>query len=83
MMTEKPHVGLLEDRIRQLEHEIAESRKAIGDIQREQLFSEKVLDSLPGIFYLYDQEGQIIRWNKNHETLTGFSAEELIMLHAS
>ena len=76
-MTEKPRVDRLEERIRELEREIAASRKAIGDIQREQLFSEKVLDSLPGIFYLYNQEGQIIRWNKNHETLTGFSAEEL------
>ncbi len=65
------------DKIRQLEKEIAASRKAISDLQREKLFSEKVLDSLPGIFYLYNQDGQIIRWNKNHETLTGFSAEEL------
>ena len=67
----------LKERIRQLEQEIDESRRAIGDIQREQLFSEKVLDSLPGIFYLYNQDGDIIRWNKNHETLTGFTAEEL------
>ena len=71
------YIEKLESRIRQLENEVAESRKAIGDIQKEQLFSEKVLDSLPGIFYLYDQHGRIIRWNKNHETLTGFSAEEL------
>ena len=65
------------DKIRQLEKEITASRKAISDLQREKLFSEKVLDSLPGIFYLYNQDGQIIRWNKNHETLTGFTAEEL------
>ena len=65
------------DQIRRLEKEIAASRKAISDLRREKLFSEKVLDSLPGIFYLYNQDGQIIRWNKNHETLTGFSAEEL------
>ena len=71
------HLDELNERIRQLELEIAESRKAIGDIQREQLFSEKVLDSLPGIFYLYNQDGDIIRWNKNHETLTGYNAEEL------
>jgi PAS domain S-box-containing protein len=71
------HLDQLHERIRQLELEIAESRKAIGDIQREQLFSEKVLDSLPGIFYLYDEDGNLIRWNKEHETLTGYSAEEL------
>ena len=71
------HLDELNERIRQLELEIAESRKAIGDIQREQLFSEKVLDSLPGIFYLYDEDGNLIRWNKEHETLTGYNAEEL------
>jgi len=71
------HLDQLNERIRQLELEIAESRKAIGDIQREQLFSEKVLDSLPGIFYLYDEDGNLIRWNKEHETLTGYNAEEL------
>ncbi len=64
-------------RIRELEKEIAESRKAIDAVQREKLFSEKVLDSLPGIFYLYSEEGELIQWNKNHETLTGYSAEEL------
>ena len=76
-MPSKSTIEKLENRNRQLEREVAESRKAIGDIQKEQLFSEKVLDSLPGIFYLYDQHGKLIRWNKNHETLTGFSAEEL------
>jgi PAS domain S-box-containing protein len=64
-------------RIRELEKEIAESRKAIDAVKREKLFSEKVLDSLPGIFYLYSEEGDLIQWNKNHETLTGYSAEEL------
>jgi len=76
-MANTAHINQLKERTRQLELEIAESRKAIGDIQREQLFSEKVLDSLPGIFYLYDEDGNLIRWNKNHETLTGFEAEEL------
>ncbi len=77
IMANTTQIDQLKKRIQQLEIEIAESRRAIGDIQREQLFSEKVLDSLPGIFYLYNQEGEIIRWNKNHETLTGFTAEEL------
>ncbi len=64
-------------RIRELEKEITESRKAIDAVKREKLFSEKVLDSLPGIFYLYNEAGDLIQWNKNHETLTGYSAEEL------
>jgi len=64
-------------RLKQLENEVVANRKALGALKREKLFSEKVLDSLPGIFYLYDDQGQIIRWNKNHETLTGFRADEL------
>lgn len=49
----------------------------IADLRKEQLFSETVLKSLPGIFYLYDSNDTLLRWNKNHELLTGFSPEEL------
>lgn len=60
-----------------LQKEVGKYKQSFEDLQQEKLFSEKVLDSLPGIFYLYDETGNIIRWNKNHETLTGFTAEEL------
>jgi len=76
-MTEKQAYLEAIKRIKKLENENAKSRKAIEAVQREKLFSEKVLKSLPGIFYLYTEEGELIRWNKNHETLTGFSADEL------
>jgi PAS domain S-box-containing protein len=36
---------------------------------------------LPGIFYLYDQSGNFIRWNKNFETVSGYSAEEISKMH--
>lgn len=49
----------------------------IADLRKEKLFSETVLKSLPGIFYLYDINDNLIRWNENHEILTGFTAEEL------
>lgn len=64
-------------RIKDLEKEIANNRKSIEAVKREKLFSEKVLNSLPGIFYLYTEEGDLVRWNENHETLTGYTAEEL------
>ena len=43
----------------------------------EKRFTETVISSLPGIFYLYDSDWRMVRWNRNHELLTGFSAEEL------
>jgi len=76
-MTENQAYLAAKKQIKNLEKEIAKNRKAIEAVKREKLFSEKVLNSLPGIFYLYTENGEMIRWNKNHETLTGFSAEEL------
>lgn len=53
-------------------------RKAYEEaILQQKRFTETAINSLPGIFYLYDSEWRMIRWNRNHEFLTGFSAEEL------
>ncbi|MGD9288611.1 MAG: sigma 54-interacting transcriptional regulator [Desulfobacterales bacterium] len=57
--------------------DITERNRAKEELMQEKRFSETVLDSLPGIFYLYDEDGNLIRWNKNHEVLTGFSTAEL------
>lgn len=58
--------------------DITERKKAEETIHREQLFTDTLLESLPGIFYLYKYpEFQLVRWNKNHETFFGFSTEEM------
>ena len=44
-------------------------------------FSKAVLDSLPGIFYLFDRKGKFLRWNNNLEEFTGYSAEEIGRMH--
>jgi PAS domain S-box-containing protein len=46
-------------------------------LDEEKIFTEAVLDSVPGLLYLYDEEGHLQRWNKSHETLTGYTQEEL------
>lgn len=53
-------------------------RKAVElDLARERTFANAVLDSVPGLLYLYDADGNLIRWNKQHEVLTGYSSDEL------
>lgn len=54
-----------------------ELRKNYNDLVNERAFSAAVLESVPGLLYLYDIQGRLIRWNKNHELATGYSAEEL------
>lgn len=47
----------------------------------EKILSESIINSLPGILYLYDQTGKFIRWNKNFEIVSGYSAEEIKNMH--
>ena len=42
--------------------------------------SESIINSLPGIFYLYDREGKFVRWNRNFETVSGYSSEEILTM---
>lgn len=42
-------------------------------------FSSKVMESLPGIFYIYTYpELKLVLWNKNHEHLLGFEHDEIV-----
>ena len=48
------------------------------ELQQEQLFNKALLDSIPGIFYLYTYpELKMVKWNKQHEILFGFDAAEM------
>ncbi len=61
--------------------DITEKRKAERDILLEKTLSDNIINSLPGVFYLYNTKGQFLRWNKNLETVTGYSGEEISKIH--
>lgn len=58
--------------------DITKRRNAEEALRREMDFSEKSLNSLPGVFYCYNKDFKFQRWNKNFETVTGHSSEEII-----
>ena len=60
--------------------DITERQRAEKIIRRERDFSEASLNSLPGIFYLYDQAGNFLRWNQNFERVSGYAAAEIIRM---
>jgi PAS domain S-box len=63
--------------------QVVKKRRVETALKEERIFSDAVIDSVPGLLYLYDEDGLLIRWNKNHETATGYSREELARMHLS
>lgn len=61
--------------------DITASKQAGDQIQAEKFFSDSLINSLPGIFYLFDQDGRFSRWNKNFETISGYDADEISGMH--
>ncbi len=57
--------------------DITDRRQAEGLVRRERDFSQAALDSLPGLFYLFDEQGRFLRVNRNFEKVSGYSADEL------
>ncbi len=72
----------MEETKQELESALAERRKAEVIITEEQDFSRVALDSLPGLFYLFDDTGKFLRWNKNFRDVSKYSDEELAGMSA-
>lgn len=57
--------------------DISLRKKAEEGLLQEKHFFDRLISSLPGIFYLYDSNLNLKRWNRNHETLLGYSSQEI------
>lgn len=79
--TEKQMLAaLVEDKTRELQAANAELLNTVEAVKREQALIEAIFDSIPGYLYVYDENGKLIKWNKKHESMTGFSTEELAQM---
>jgi PAS domain S-box-containing protein len=56
-------------------------RRAQESAERARLFTDAMIDSLPGIFYFYDRSGQMLRWNRNFATASGCTDKEIAGMH--
>ncbi len=57
--------------------DITERKLAEERIFREKELSDTAVNSLPGIFYMFDINRNFLRWNKNFELVSGYGPEEL------
>lgn len=52
-------------------------RQIEASAQSERIFSDAMLESMPGIVYSYNESGEFLRWNRNFEIVTGYTAAEI------
>jgi PAS domain-containing protein len=69
------------DRFATISTDITERKSAEAALRCEKALTDAVMDSVPGMLYIYDADGFLVHWNKQHELLTGYSAEELSHMH--
>ncbi|UII20863.1 PAS domain S-box protein [Fulvivirga ligni] len=68
---------LLEGNVR----DITSEKRAYEQLLKEKQLADTIINSMPGIFYLYNKDGKFLRWNDNFEKVTGYSSEEMETLH--
>jgi PAS domain S-box-containing protein len=51
------------------------------ELERQKHFTDSMMESMPGVLYLYDTDGRFLRWNRNFETVSGYSHDEVARMH--
>ena len=61
--------------------DITERKRVEEALTAEKLFSDSLIDSLPSIFFVLREDGQLVNWNRTAERVSGYSADELASLN--
>ena len=56
--------------------DITDRKRAEDELLSEKLLSESYINSLPGLFYVFDEQ-RFVKWNSAWNRITGYSDEEL------
>jgi PAS domain S-box-containing protein len=57
--------------------EVVRDAATEDQLAQERLFSENLLESLPGVVFLVNEKGRLVRWNKALEAAAGHGSAEL------
>jgi PAS domain S-box-containing protein len=74
--------GALEDAHLSLKQREERRRAAEEKVQAERRFSDSMIESMPGILYMYNKQGRFMRWNRNFELVSGYSEREIAQMSA-
>ncbi|RYG39558.1 MAG: PAS domain S-box protein, partial [Chitinophagaceae bacterium] len=57
--------------------DVTTQRSAQKQLLIEKQLSDSIINSLPGVFYVFSKHGKMLRWNKNLEELSGVTSENI------
>lgn len=60
-----------------IQENITERKLADESLRQQKQLSDDIINSLPGIFYMVDEQGRIVRVNHHFLEVTGYSKDEL------
>ncbi len=80
-VNERPIKFGKEKAILSVARDITERKEAERALIREKNFSNAVINSSPGLMFVFGEKGNIIQWNSNAENVTGYSASEIAKMN--
>lgn len=63
--------------------DIGKRKEAEREAARERMFTDAVMESMPGLLYIFDSRERMVRWNRTFELMTGYSPDELLGSHVA
>lgn len=61
--------------------DISDRKKAETETREAKEFAEAILASLPGTFFVFDEQLRLTRWNNDFRKVAGYTGEELLGKH--
>ncbi|MGI9213943.1 MAG: ATP-binding protein [Methylococcaceae bacterium] len=62
-------------------HNLMEELRAEEKLEEEYEFQNNLIDSIPGILMLMDEQGRLIRWNRNLQNFLGHNNQQMSKLY--
>jgi PAS domain S-box-containing protein len=81
VITEVNSKILPDGRFLSMVRDLTDRIEAQKQIEKEKELSDNIIAGLPGVFYFFDENGKFIRWNKQFEIVTGYTAKEISEMH--
>lgn len=79
-MLEKTDIEELKRAVTKLKREIYELKCSNDSLKSDKRILDEILDSLPGTFYIWDDRPRLVRWNRKHEEITEYSADDYVSM---